>query len=246
VERSDILVKLNKACADLQGVLEEKTFSWVSAVVSETHALKLDRIYELTCYFVLVAAVGGKVKLKCMLGAGKHGYRMPYGPGKKESFAFFRFDHQGHVYDICCGTGVVSIDGTDEHPDVSLQYMGRRPVASSAPGGAIGFWDAKFHLKGGMMGKDDLAQMVMWSELFDVPRPQAGDILEQLFPPEFGVGAVVSNAVSTPDYGALLLRQGFSVLCGFDGALAGQTLRPTRAEHLAHPGAASGTGKATA
>jgi hypothetical protein len=240
--RPGFLTELHEASRDVRRLLAGDGMHWLVRLISDGEdrskgtkviALDTDRIYELMCFFALVGHLDANVALRCVKGAGDTGYRLPYGPANKGSFAFFRFEHDDATYDVCAGTGVPALlGGSTEHPDISLQRMGA-PNAPPTPGKLVAIWDAKYH-KGNVLSKGDIGQMNMWLDVLDMPRCCAGDILERLFPGPYQVAAVITNAGDAPNYEGLLLKKGFSLVLAYRGPGSSPAPKPTRADQIAH------------
>src|SRR4051812_44590813 len=109
------LSELHESSCGVREMLSQRGREWLAQLVADgtdrtdprqPRNLDTDRIYELVCLFSLLSHLDAAVQLKCMNGGGSHGYRLPYGPAKKSSFAFFRFVHELQTYDMCSGTAV--------------------------------------------------------------------------------------------------------------------------------------------
>ena len=237
--RSDFLRRLSNASRDLRDYLNDDSQRWLTNIARRGHDpelrdgkgadLKIDRIYELLCYFALLAKLNETVELKFVKGEGRFGYRFPYGPASKQNFAFFRFEWESKTYDICNGTALDIMNEPSENPDISLQQM--EDETSRRPGNALAIWDAKYHEKGAL-GKPDICQMFFWTSIFELMEYSSNDVLEQLMPAQFQVSAVITNASSRPDHKRPLLQNGFSVVLNFIGPNTGDLPEPSRSEHL--------------
>lgn len=233
--------ELAEACRELKGCLDRLDRRWLDGImagkrerqVGQETALDIDRVYEFLCYFALLAGIAGKTQLTCVTADGQRGYRLPYGPGNKGHFAFFRLTHNGQTYDLCCGTALPVPDEPSEHPDISLQEMAPGHLPRS-PGTPVAIWDAKYH--DGSTSKADLQQMNWWCDMFrdTLMKYRDGDILADLFPRAYQVTAVLTNGPKKCFNITQLLKRGFSVVFNYTGfsSITGPT--PTRQEHIAH------------
>lgn len=238
MERDDFLKALHQNSVGVEDLLSSAGQEWLARLVAdgsdeELGRQDIDRIYELLCYFSFLHELSGRVQdLRCVEAPGENGYRLPYGPGKKENFAYFRFEVDGLTFDLCCGTGVPSRDGPEEHPDVSLQAMDG-PDDESLPGSLVGLWDAKYHRRA--VTKPDMFQVCMWCSMFEIAGCAAEDLLDRLFATPLHVCGLLSNAKSGPDdYGSLLLKHRCSMTLEYTGPGTGREPSPSRSEHETH------------
>ncbi len=229
------------ACKDFHASFPKDSQAWLSAIVSgekegkEQQQLGIDRVYELLCCFSLINSLRPHVaKLRLIPGNGSNKFRFPYGPGKKESFAFFRFEKDGSIYDVCCGTALSVPNGEpDEHPDISLQLrQGDVPDSDRKCGEVVAFWDAKYHKN--RASKADTAQMNWWCTIFKLPKYHPNDILQKILPSAFQVSSVITNAHSSPVNRTVLLQSRFSIVFNFKGDTSGTVPAPSRSEHESH------------
>lgn len=236
MERDAFLAALHSSCKGLGRFFTQKHRRWITGIIAggediEERELTIDRIYELLCYFSLLSFISGKVDLECRESVGPKGYRLPYSPGHKRNFAFFRFGHNKQIYDICCGTGIPSEENHFEHPDISLQRMDSEEDPGE-PGEPVAIWDAKYHTKG--MSKNDLAQINLWCDLLGLQPYSEHDILEQIMPKQFRVTAVITNSERADNiiYKQQALKKGFSFVFDYKGLGTGTNPEPSREEHL--------------
>lgn len=238
MERSDFLASLREASKGMHDFLEPSSRKWLSSMITgkkedSDDEIDSDRVFELICYFTLLERLTVTTSnLRLIQGDGQHGYRFPYSPGNKQNFAFFRFERDGTVFDICCGTGLRDRDGGMVYPDISLQRGSWTDPAEKSIGEVVAIWDGKFHEA--RFSKDDLYQMNWWFDVLQIPRCAAGDTLEQLFPEGLRVCAVITNAPPVAVNQAHLIRKGFSVIFNFTGVGACSPV-PTRSQHLGVP-----------
>ena len=237
MDRDDFLRSLNAACAGLSRFFRGGSQQWLVKTLagqSDTASggtLDADRVYEILCCFAILRVLQGRVaNLRLVRGSGRCGYRFPYAPGNKDSFAFFRFDFGGVTYDLCFGTGIPNPGEADEHPDISLQQKDGAPKDDDRiPGRPVAFWDGKYHR--GNAGKADIAQMNLWCDIFPLVRYAKGDVLDRLMEVPFKVSAIVTNAEDGHVNKRQMLKRRFSMVLGFRGDPTGLDATPTRAEH---------------
>lgn len=238
--RSDFLRELNGVSQSIHELLAAKTNAWLNDVIAggpdkaTGKTMTPDRIYELFCYFFIVKAVGDRQALYFKPGTGRTGYRLPKSPGNKQNFAFFRFEVNGHVFDLCNGTAVPIPDAPNEpaeHPDISLQLVDRID-ALSEPGIVCGIWDAKFH-DGRASTKDEIWQMRAWMQLLEVTNNSTLPILPECLPEPFQVSGIITNATSVPPHRKSLLDNQFSFIFNFSGDLSTCFQEPSLGQHLA-------------
>lgn len=236
--RPDFLKELHRSCQNLERSFPKPHRKWLTALISRTvtaRGLDQDRLYELLCCFSLISALRPHVdNLRVISAPGQTGLRLPYAPGKKETFAFFRFEKGGVTYDICCGTKIPVAGEPSEAPDISLQHKGIAVDATDRSCGVpIALWDAKYHKKAA--SKSDVQQMNWWCDLFNLPKYAAGDLLSKILPPAFQVSAVITNARPKRSNNTQLLRKRFSILFEFTGDPTGMCPTPSRQQHEAQP-----------
>lgn len=249
--RTDLLGDLADSCKQLRDFFSPPGRAWLDALAKgkkddadasgKKNELDSERLFELFCYFDLVASLSQEdaIDLNYVQGNGTAPHRFPYAPGKKANFARFTISVDSSDYDLCSGTQIPVPDEPSEAPDISLQAMdGVRDKSKAVPPVAI--WDAKYHQKHGI-SKADIGQMNYWADIFEesLLKYSASDILAKHFPDPFTVSAVVTNAPA-PDKGktanrSLMLRKGFSMACQFGGCGETNSLDPTRTKHLSHP-----------
>lgn len=242
MDRSDFLRGLHDSCRELRDFLHDGTRRWLVNLIATGHDpdlrggqgadLDIDRIYEILCYFTMVRDMADRTPPIAHHGEGDDEYRLPYSPGLKQNFTFFRCLLDGETFDLCCGTALPVAGEPSEHPDISLQRV-ESLESDGSPGEPIAIWDAKHH-KNGPLGKGDVAQMHMWTSIFDLMDYEPGDVLTRLFSPQFQVSAILTNAGDKPAHRAPLLTNGFSVVLNFNGRGTGDPPDPSRADHLAH------------
>jgi hypothetical protein len=236
--RPDFLKQLHSSCQQLERSFPKTERKWLTALISRTvqnRGLNADRIYELMCCFALISSLRSRVQnLRVIPAPGTQGMRLPYAPGKKQNFAFFRFEKEGQTYDLCCGVKIPVPGEPSEAPDISLQHKGSgAPDSDRSSGVPIALWDAKYHKRVG--SKSDLQQMNWWCDLFNLPKCVPGDILSNVMPPAFQVSAVITNVGPMRTNKTLLLRKRFSILFNFVGNPIGMCPSPSRAEHESQP-----------
>lgn len=243
MDRSDFLKVLARECRTLRDALAPDSRKWfVDMVKSGIDAnppegpspieLSTDRIYELMCYFYIVKGlIVATERWQPVRGQGPHGYRMPYSPGKKESFAFFRFEEQGVIFDLCCGTEIPVDNEPPEAPDISLQSAAGWGEENRSPGTVVGLWEGKYHSGKNAFSRGDKNQMLARCDVFPLPEYGLGDDLLALCPEPFRVSVVVTNAQPVPINRSQCLRHRFSIIFSFWGTDK-WTIEPTRAEHM--------------
>ena len=238
MERDDFLTALQKSARELQSKFPQRGDEWISSICAgRSHngqTLTRDTVYELMCCFAVVGALKNKVtNLRVVSSPGSDGFRFPMKPGSKNAFTFFRFEHSGKSYDLCCGIEIPTTPGEPpEAPDVSLQAHGSQLGDNDRRSGKpIALWDAKYHEDAA--SKADVQQMNWWCDIFDIPKCRAGDLLSQICPAAFQVSAVITNSPRKKFNKAQMQKRKFSVLFGYCGDHNLCTLEPTRAEHEA-------------
>lgn len=239
MERSDFLKELHKSSKDIKSMFSERGQEWLTNVVvgkkNGGKELSIDRIYELLCYFSLLKDLSKKVSVEHIEGEGGLGYRLPYSPGKKKNFSFFRFQHEDCIYDLCIGTGIPNkYDTGEEHPDISLQLKEKDDM-SLEPGKLKGIWDAKYHKE--EISKVDTDQMHAWLDKLKIDHFLQNDVLSELLPKSFRVYAVITNVPSNKIkkmYRPWFLDNGFSVVYNYQGDASGVGPNPSFDEHVKH------------
>jgi hypothetical protein len=183
------------------------------------------------CCFGLIAALQPSVQnLRLLTAPGPNGFRFPLKPGGKEAFAFFRFEHDGQSYDICCGTAIPVEDEPEEAPDIALEeHDGTLPDHVRHHGSVRAIWDAKYHKKSA--SKSDAQQMQYWCRVFGIPKCCTEDLLARLMPPSFQVSSVITNAQPLLFNRRQMLAANCSVLFNYRGDHTLCTPVPTRMEH---------------
>ncbi len=240
MERSDFQIALTDVCQRLRSFLTDETNDWLvdlfaggndsQSADDQDRKVDIPRIYEILVYLTMVHEVSRTTPVTCIKASGKHGYRLPYSPAEKRNFAFFRLNHNGQTYDLCNGTALPVEEEPDEHPDISLQQM-KSANAESEPGIPRAIWDAKHHDKAAL-SKADIAQMFLWGSIFGLANYMNDGLLGKLFPAQFQVSSIVTNASRKPPHRKPLLRNGFSVVLDFRGPAAGRDPDPSPDEHL--------------
>jgi hypothetical protein len=249
MDRSDFLKALAGAARGLEAEFDASSRQWFVNMVAMGHdanppdgngpkELTVDRIFEFACYFYMVGHLCRQSDRWMMVrGDGASGYRLPYSPGAKTRFAFFRFEFGGEFADLCCGVEIPLPMEPDEAPDISLQEVAVWDPAQRGSGTLVGLWEGKFHGPGKSLTKSDFNQMVSRCDVLRPPRCATGDWLERVCPDPFKVHALVTNVA--PAKNALFnldqrLRLRFSLVFDFAGSpSSGPT--PSRADHLAFP-----------
>lgn len=249
MDRSDFLRTLAGAARGLEAAMGAKSRQWFVNMIATgldanppdgqgPNELTADRIFEFACYFYLVGHLCRNAQRWVMLeGSGTHRYRLPYSPGAKTSFAFFRYQFGNDVLDLCCGVEISVPGEPAEAPDISLQQVAAWDATQRPSGTLIGLWEGKFHGPGKTLTKSDFNQMVSRCDVLRPPRCGAGDWLERVCPEPFRVHALLTNVPPAPNTTFNLdqrLRLRFSLVFSFDGT-AGPALDPSRADHLAAP-----------
>src|SRR5690349_12091553 len=103
MERQDFLKTLLAASHQLHETLHRRTAEWLAEVIvdSDGKSFSIERVYELMCYFSLIVELVSRVKrLTLKDGRGHNRYRLPYGPGNKSNFSFYRFEFKDITYDL--------------------------------------------------------------------------------------------------------------------------------------------------
>ena len=249
MDRSDFLRALAGAARGLETAMDARSRQWFVNMVATGHdanppdghgskELTANRIFEFACYFYLVGHLCRQSDRWALVrGDDQHGYRLAYSPGAKTNFAFFRYEFDDEVVDLCCGVRIPVPGEPDEAPDISLQQVAVWDTAQRASGILVGLWEVKFHGPGKSLTKSDFNQMVSRCDVLQPPRCAASDWLERVCPEPFRGHALVTNvppASNTTFNLAQRLRLRFSLVFSFDGT-AGPALDPSRADHLAAP-----------
>lgn len=249
MDRSDFLRALAGAARGLEAALDAPSRQWFVNMIatgydanpSDGHGpkeLTSDRIFEFSCYFYLVGHLcRASHRWMMVKGDGQYGYRLPYSPGAKSNFAFFRYEFGGEFVDLCCGVEIPVPREPYEAPDISLQRVTVWDSAQRASGTLVGLWEGKFHGPGKSLTKSDFNQMVSRCDVLRPPRCTAGDWLDRVCPEPFKVHALVTNVPPAPKAGFNLdqrLRLRFSLVFSFS-ATPGAAADPTRAIQLTAP-----------
>jgi hypothetical protein len=249
MDRSDFLRALAGAARGLEAALNPSARQWFVNMIAtgyDTNSpdgqgpkeLTSDRIFEFACYFYLVGHLCRQSDRWMMVkGDGAFGYRLPYSPGAKTRFAFFRFEFGGEFVDLCCGVEIPLPMEPDEAPDISLQEVAVWEPAQRGSGTLVGLWEGKFHGPGNSLTKSDFNQMVSRCDVLRPPRCASNDWLERICPDPFKVHALVTNAAPaarTSFNRGQQLRLRFSLVFSFAGTSTSPPT-PSRADHLAHP-----------
>ena len=245
MDRSNFLRALASESRELQEMLTSRSRQWFVDLVergidrdlsddSSPSTVPTDRIYELMCYFFLVKELCKVAdKWQLIVGQGHHGYRMPYSPGQKESFAFFRFKCHSELFDLCCGVKI-PVDGEpSEAPDISLQQVTEWDSKDRSTGKIVGMWEGKYHSRKNKLSKADFNQMVARCDVIRLPACCARDILERFLPDPFTISAIVSNTPRAEFNKEQRFRHRFSIIFSFRGQ-NGCTAEPSREEHIKH------------
>lgn len=246
MDRSDFLGAIFDAAKELKEALDAPSRRWFVNMIAigydgnppngaDAQKLTTDRIFEFMLYLYLVGHLcRTAARWRMILGDGEFGYRLPYSPGAKTNFAFFRYDIDGEFLDLCCGVEIPVQGEPAEAPDISLQQVDTWDAAQRHSGALVGLWECKYHKRGKTLTRSDFNQMVARCEVLRPPQCAAGDWLERVCPEPFQVHALVTNAASPPNASfnrGQRLRLRFSLVFGFTGAV-GAVAYPTRAEHL--------------
>lgn len=240
MDRSDFLVALNRESRVLRDALAADSRRWFVELCAGNkydgdgiERMDTDRVFELMCYFELVKQLWAATSDRMVvLGTGRPGYRMPYAPGRKESFAFFRFRLDKQVLDLCCGVEIPIQGQPPEAPDISLQSMENWDLQSRQSGQIVAMWEGKYHSETNPLGKPDFNQMVARCDVIRLPLYSEGDILDRALSGPFTVSALVTNASPATFNTDQRLRHRFSIIFSFGGQ-SGCVAAPTKAEHIA-------------
>lgn len=254
MDRYDLLKASKRGMTGLKTVLDKSDHAWFVDLITngidsrvkskKTKAdkkLDADEIYELACYFTLVKELN-KVATSTTpkTPAGKNPFRFAYAPGKKENFAFFRFETSIGVLDCCCGVEV-PVPGKNGHPDeppeaadIALQLVSSLTAKDDEHGELVAIWESKYHKKDNKLSRNEFNQMIGRLVVFGPRKPQAGDALEKLGLAEpFCCCAILTTSESLAFNASQRHFFGFSIAFEYDLATCSK-YEPTRAEHLAY------------
>lgn len=238
MEREDFLATLQHSGVQLRDSFRGVSVDWLSCICDgipygdPAGKLTIDVVYELMCCFGLANALKPNVSnLRLVAAPGVNGFRFPLKPGRKEAFAFFRFEYEDTSYDLCCGVAIPVVDEPPEAPDITLEeHRSILPDSSRRHGAPRALWDAKYHK--GAASKSDFQQIQSWGRIFNLPPYAPGDLLARLMPTSFQVSGILTNAPVIQFNRGQMLESRCSVLFNYSGNYTTPPT-PTRIEHEA-------------
>jgi hypothetical protein len=230
------LNELKLLSSKIKKALNNKTNNWlVGAIASSKNGKKtfasIDHLYEIMCYFYILSNLNPSANITFIPGSASEGFRFPQKPASKGSYAYFEIRYNGNEYLLYLGVEIPAKDSTHT-PDITfLQKTNCEEIL-------LGMWEAKHHEKDDFPS-NEIHQISYWSSIFkSLPKYKQRDIYEELFPYEFQVRAVVTNAKKRQRPQSISLEKcfedGISIVYDFDGTVCSSGPIPSRVEHLNH------------
>ncbi len=186
-------------------------------------------LFEFLCYAQLVRAAKQQFKIKFRKINGQ--CRWPQKPGEKSNFSYIdliKRETEELTWQVCTGTKIKDIDGSDRAPDISLQV----PHASDSPTWADvrAIWDAKHReSESDRITRNEFGQFRHIMRQLKIRKPSVNDGLDDLGKDIYRVPALITNGQFSTEKDGTLLRIGFSEVRGF---LKSPEIRPHNEEHL--------------